>query len=653
MSLRTALLLAMLGVVALSGVALGALGVARIDEGVYREAQSRVDHDLDVISSQFYRQLELLAGRLQSEARGLRVSDDGLAERLHRIKRNLGLTLVNLCDDNGRAVAGSYASTSAVVPVERDSVVRKALEGTPAWGTMRLDSDRLRLEGGPALQTAMTVRDRSGTILTTEALFEWAAIPLFGDDARVVAVLYGGRAINFNYDMVDSLRDLAFSRETHRGKPLGTVTVFLDGIRVATNVLGPEQNRAVGTRVSEEVERQVLEQGRSWSDRAWVVDAWYLSGYEPLRNPDGEILGMLYVGLLEAPYAEMRAQLVLQFVLLVVLVSAITLAGALVLVGRITHPLEGLSKASQQMAVGRWDEPLERSTTYSEIDDLTEAFRGMQKAIGERDARLRSQNAELAETNENLQTTNRNYMKMLSFITHELRSPIGTIQTMVEALTQGLLGELPADAKRSLVRIGRNCEEMQDMIRDYLDLSRAERGELTLNRSEIDFRQEVIEPCATQVEPLLASRHMKLTTDCAHGMRVAVDEELMRIALGNYLSNAAKYGREEAAVQLAVRATEQNVEVSVRNEGPGFSEADRGRLFQKFSRLRNPHTSDKRGSGLGLFLCRRILELHGGEVWAESEEGHWAAFCFSFPRNKDAGKRNVEKGTSDFLNESI
>jgi signal transduction histidine kinase len=118
-------------------------------------------------------------------------------------------------------------------------------------------------------------------------------------------------------------------------------------------------------------------------------------------------------------------------------------------------------------------------------------------------------------------------------------------------------------------------------------------------------------------------------------VRVSVDEELMRIALGNYLSNAAKYGREEAEVQLAVQATEDNVEVCVRNEGPGFFASERGKLFQKFSRLRNPHTSGKRGSGLGLFLCRQILELHGGEVWAESQEGHWAAFCFSFPRNKD------------------
>ncbi len=631
MSLRTALLLSMLGVVALSGVVLGALGVARIDEGIVREAQSRVDHDLSVVSSHFHRPLELMADRLQSAARDFEWPYDDRSVKLSRLKRNLNFTLLNLCDAKGRALAGSYLSTSAAVPVGHDSVLRRALEGKPASGIVLLDSERLALEGGPALQTAMTVPGGSGGTMTTEALFMWAAIPQRDEKGRVVAVLYGGRALNFNYELVDELRDLAFGRETHRGKPLGTVTVFLRGVRVATNVLGPDHTRAVGTRVSAEVQHQVLEQGRSWSDRAWVVDSWYLSGYEPLRSLDGEILGMLYVGLLEAPYTEMRSALVMQYLLIVVLVSVITLAGALGLVGRITRPLKKLGNAARQIATGHWEEPVGQSQAYSEIDDLTEAFRGMQKAIGERDVRLRRQNADLAETNEKLESINRNYMKMLGFITHELRSPIATIQSMIDALTNNLMGELPGEANRSLIRIQRNCEEMQDMIKDYLDLSRAERGELSVNTRNLDFRHEVIEPCASLAEPLLASRRMSLDIDCPDAVRVEVDAELIRIALGNYLSNAAKYGREGTAVRLTVRMDDGQNEVCVRNEGPGFSEEERDKLFVKFSRLRNRHTSDKRGSGLGLFLCRQILELHGGKVWAESEEGRWARFYFSFP----------------------
>ena len=631
MSLRTALLLSILGVVALSGVVLGVLGVARIDEGIVREAQSRVDHDLSVVGSHFRSQLELMADRLQSEARDFQWSNDDRSARLSQLKRDLNFTLLNLCDAKGRALAGSYFSTSAAVPVGSDSVLRRALEGKPAWGTVLLDAERLFLEGGPALQTAMMVPGGSGGAVTTEALFGWTAVPQRDENGRVVAVLYGGRAMNFNYELVNELRGLAFGRETHRGKPLGTVTLFLGGVRVATNVLGPDHTRAVGTRVSEEVQDQVLEQGRSWSDRAWVVNSWYLSGYEPLRNPNGEILGMLYVGLLEAPYTEMRSNLVIQYVLIVVLVSVVTLAGALGLVGRITRPLQNLGKAARQIASGNWEEPVGQSQTYSEVDDLTEAFRGMQKAIGDRDVRLRRQNADLAETNEKLQSINRNYMKMLGFITHELRSPIATIQSMIDALIHNLMGELPRDANRSLVRIQRNCEEMQDMIKDYLDLSRAERGELIVSTDEVDFRREVIEPCATRAEPLLASRRMSLEIDCPDTVRAEADAELMRIALGNYLSNAAKYGREGTAVRLTVRMDDGRNEVCVWNEGPGFSEKERDKLFVKFSRLRNRHTSDKRGSGLGLFLCRQILELHRGRVWAESEEGRWAKFCFSFP----------------------
>jgi two-component system NtrC family sensor kinase len=201
---------------------------------------------------------------------------------------------------------------------------------------------------------------------------------------------------------VDELRELGFGTETFHGKPLGTVTVFLKGVRVATNVLGPDQTRAIGTRVTDVVQQEVLEDGRSWSDRAWVVDAWYLSGYEPLRDPEGNTIGMLYVGLLEAPYMEMRRTLVFRFLLAAGLMCILACGGALLLVRRITRPLENLSRAADRIAFGDSGEPAGGVGGYSEIVNLSEAFADMQRAIAERDRQLRGQNQVLEETNEKL-----------------------------------------------------------------------------------------------------------------------------------------------------------------------------------------------------------------------------------------------------------
>jgi signal transduction histidine kinase len=123
---------------------------------------------------------------------------------------------------------------------------------------------------------------------------------------------------------------------------------------------------------------------------------------------------------------------------------------------------------------------------------------------------------------------------------------------------------------------------------------------------------------------------------CPAELPVTADPGLLRIALNNFLTNAAKYGRENAPASLAVTVEKGVVTISVRNEGAGFPRAEAERLFDKFYRVRDANTHSKRGSGIGLFTVRHIAELHGGRAWAESEPGAWAAFHFSFPNESPA-----------------
>ena len=126
---------------------------------------------------------------------------------------------------------------------------------------------------------------------------------------------------------------------------------------------------------------------------------------------------------------------------------------------------------------------------------------------------------------------------------------------------------------------------------------------------------------------------MTLTVTSPENLTAFADPELLRIALVNYLTNAAKYGAENKQATLTVVEEQGTISISVWNEGVGFKAEDREKLFAKFSRLKNKNTADKRGSGLGLFLIKSIVEQHAGEVWAESEPGQWAKFCFRLPVN--------------------
>lgn len=635
LSIRTALTAALLGVVLVSTLLFSALGIWTIARQVREDAQRQVNNDLETIRAQFDRRIEELAVEMAEETSDLVISAPRMPERLARMRERLRFQVLNVCDAQGGPMAGAYPSDDVRVPVERDPVLRRALQGQPAGGVVLLERARLLQEGGPALASALAVAsDASDAPGTDSALFRWFARPLTDNSGRVVGLVYGGRALNRNYDLVDRLRDLVLGSARYDGKPLGTVTIFLEGTRVATNVRHRGGRRAVGTVVSDEVRRRVLVEGERWQARAWVVDAWYISAYEPLRNPDDEAVGMLYVGLLEAPYRDFSRRLILKVLGIMLAVALIALAAVSAIFNRLTAPLRRLEEAVGMVARGEREARLEVPPSYVEVERLAEDFRKMQEAIAERDRSLEARNLELAESNTQLEQANRNYMETLGFVTHELKSPLAAMQSTIDLLARGYMGEVPEKIAQPLTRIQRNCEELQDMVKNYLDLSRAERGELTPEIAGVEVRQAVIDPCIANTASLFESRRIELEVDAPESLDVHADEELLRIALTNYLSNAAKYGREGGKARLVVKVDGDRVEFAVWNEGEGFSPEEGEKLFGKFARLQNRNTRGKRGSGLGLFLCRRIAEGHGGQARAESVPGEWARFILRIPARR-------------------
>lgn len=637
MSVRTALVLTIAIVSLVTTLIFGLIGAYSISQSVIYEAQSRVDHDLRLVILEYDRRLEDTAQALREAASDIDSTNprDELRDQLTMVRNALQFSVLNLCTSEGEPIAGTY-SNSPRVPVVQDPVIREALQGSPASGTVLLDSSRIRLEGGAALQNGMSILNPQAKteVVTDSALYWWFALPMRDSSGQVTAILYGGQALNYNLQLVDNLAELISGQNTYEGKPMSTVTIFLKGIRVATNVVGPTGSRAIGTRVSSDVQSEVLENGRRWSGRAYVVDAWYLSGYEPLVDPDGTIIGMLYFGLLEAPYSDLQARLLARFLAPVIVIGTIAILAGLFLVRRITRPLESLSAAADSIRRGEWDTKALDHPTYMEINHLSRTFQSMQAAISARDRELREQNQKLADANEKLMEANQNYMQMLGFITHEIRSPVSTIETMTDVLLKGLLGDIPKKVRDSLTRVKRNCEELQDMVSNYLDLSRAERGELVVEKSGVNVPHEIVKPIVEQTQILFESRGIALKVNCSSDLTLEADARLLKMALGNYLTNAAKYGRESGRAKLDVSSQDGKVVFCVWNEGPGFSTEDQKKLFQKFSRIRNRETQTKRGSGLGLFLCKKVIEEHGGSVWAESEVERWARFCFSIPLSR-------------------
>lgn len=237
---------------------------------------------------------------------------------------------------------------------------------------------------------------------------------------------------------------------------------------------------------------------------------------------------------------------------------------------------------------------------------------------------------------ERLTAANRAYAEMLSFVSHELKNPLASIVMDARILTGGYLGEISPRQTEVVERMARKSRYLLALLRDYLDLARIDGPEFSLSIAPgVDLVAEVIEPAAELVASELEDRGSRLVRDLPPGpIPVSCDAGLLRIVVANLLGNAAKYGNPGGEVRVTARREATAFSVSVWNEGPGLPESERPRLFRKFSRLDTEELRDRRGSGLGLYTCRRIVELHGGRIRAASEPGKWAEFTFTIPDPK-------------------
>jgi two-component system NtrC family sensor kinase len=134
-------------------------------------------------------------------------------------------------------------------------------------------------------------------------------------NGQVLGVLVGAILLNRNYEIVDRIKNIVFRDAKYKGKEIGTATIFLGEWRISTNVIDKEGHRAVGTRAMKEVQDQVLQNGLPWMQRAYVVDDWYITAYEPIRDFQDKVVGMLYVGILETKYTVLKERLILLFML--------------------------------------------------------------------------------------------------------------------------------------------------------------------------------------------------------------------------------------------------------------------------------------------------------------------------------------------------
>ena len=644
LSFRTRLLLGFAAVGGITAMVSTLAGFSFISRTVMKEAKLRVEMDVGAAWSAYddeKNRLQIVVG-MSSQRESLRDPllgrlSGALEAELDGLRRKYDLDFLTLVGRDGTVLARSRPPFARGDRVSGNPVVERALHGNASNGTVLLEAAQLRQEGEELAERAYIPLIYTERALPTDRQAEergmvlMAAIPILDAREAVLGALYGGVLLNRKFSLVDRIRNLVFGEMTYRGKPVGTVTLFLGDVRVATNVMLDAGTRALGTRVSEEVYRRVLDGGQRFADRAFVVNDWYLSAYDPIRDPRGNTIGIIYVGLLEKKYLEYKTSLARQYLGISFLSLLLSVAVALYLSSGYRRPVLRLVQATRRLSTGDLEARVHVGPASLEMTELGDAFNSMAANLQRDRHELERTSAELELAYKQTAERNRAYLEMLGFVTHELKSPLASIVFAIGSLRERILGPL-TDGQESILKAAANSADyLQNTIANYLDLSRIEEGELRLRPATVSFLDEVILPLVDRFSELAADRRMRIVTEVPADLGAVCDKDLIVSVFQNLLSNALRYGREGGLIRIRGSRSDPGSELrfSVWNEGPGFDPTAADRLFRKFSRLGELGDNTKTGTGLGLFVARNIVEKHGGSMSAASEPGEWAEFVFT------------------------
>lgn len=648
------------GLVIVYGALSALLGSWIINRQVVQEAQTRVRYDLNAAWSVYHARLNALETIVKLvgarspliDACSAAAWDDqrtwndvrGILGK-HLLDFNLDFLVV--VTPEGRVVARANPSAGNAATGDyrtNDPLVDRALRGAATSGTVLLSPTELSREGDGLADRAFvplqeTPRARPTTKqIENRGLVMMAAAPI-EKNGRTVGAIYAGVLLNHNDALVDDIQNIVFGQERYGDQPRGTVTVFLGDTRVATTVRLANSNRAFGTRVSAEVADRVLDNAKPWEDRAFVVRDWYLTKYDPILDPQKHVIGMLYVGTLEQPFRDLGRSVLLRYSGLVVAALLIALLMASFIAGRIARPLHRLAESANRMRRGGDYQPVPSDLSCAETTGLIQSFNQMASTLMQRENELTEANQRLASTNQTLTGLNAQYMETLQFVSHELNSPLSSIMNYTYMLRQRLLGSVTDKQEHALEVISSNLKRVMEMTRHYLNLARIESGELQPVPTRVVVREDVIAPILNSLQADIHARAIMVEDLIDPKVIVQTDLNMTRELFENLISNAVKYGRPGGLVTLSCQIDGKWARFSVRNEGEGIPPERRGELFQKFSRLQlGDSRKTARGTGLGLFIAKAIVEAHGGSISVDSQVGQWTVFRCTLPLADETGQ---------------
>jgi two-component system NtrC family sensor kinase len=652
--IATKLTLSFLSIILLSSLIFTIVGIQIINNRIIAEAQERVRNDLNTAREIYRERLVHIEQSVEFTTVRLFMADilsgdirQEYMDELIRFKDSENLDVLTITDARGMVVLRVNNPSSLGDEQGRDELIRVVLAThQPLSGTVIVSTDELERESLALVEQAFftfvdtpMARPRLETEETAGMMLK-AAAPIFDVDGNFIGVVYGGILLNRNYAIVDKVKATVFQNVVYEGKDIGTVTIFQDDVRISTNVIDNNGERAIGTRIAEDVYNQVIVEEKPWIGRAYVVTDWYITAYEPIRNVNHEVVGILYVGILEQKYTDIQNQTILAFVGVTLVGAAVSTFLAMLIARNISGPIKKLVSASQQLADGNLDAKVDL-TSGDEFGKLAYRFNQMAEALRQRDERLKEFTKRKIMESERLAIVG----QLAANVAHELNNPLQGIVTYSSLLLEKDICDEPA--RKNLEKISIQANRCREIIRSLLDFSRQKKPVKTLTNINALLRG-----CVSLVENQAQFHNIEIVKNLDETLpMIVVDPSQIERVFLNLIINAAEamHGGGTLTLFTCFGLNEKNIEIEVKDTGHGISIENMERIF-------NPFFTTKEighGVGLGLAISYGIVKEHNGEITVESEIGHGAKFLVSLPVivkvSEEVSERNGHK-VADFAN---
>ncbi len=622
-----------------------------IDYYVMKLAQSKVQYDLNSAHEIFYNEIRRLKDVVRFSSKWSELSKaiinknfPLLLSELQRIRVEEHLDFLTVTDNRGYVI---YRARNPIKKYDyegNDIFVKKSLIGEVVGGVQVLSQHELKKEGEDLAQLAYTKILETPKAIPSKKKVESsgmvikASAPIYDKKFRVIGVIYGGILLNRNYYIVDKIKSIVFGN-----KPIGTATIFLGDLRISTNVRLKNGKRAIGTRLSKEVFNRVILNGQKWIDRAFVVNDWYITAYEPIYDLEYNIIGALYVGILEKPFIKIKYRIALIFVSLLIVISSIILFLSFIFSKKIIDPIVDLESKIKKVAKGNYEEFIE-ITSQDEIGKVEQEFNNMIRTIKEKENALKKlhkdlenkvhlRTKELEEAKDKLAKKNRElneYLKkyrelqaelihtsklaaigaLAAGVAHEINNPIAIISGNLDVL-ELYLEEKGLKNTKEMELIKYQVKRVQRIIEKLLAISK--KKDVKMEKVNInEILKDIVIPLKNESQQL----GIEISLNLNDIPEINSFETQLREVFMNLIINAieAVKPKGKGKIIISTEYKDGKIEIKIEDTGIGIDEEIMKNIFKPF------YSTKPNGTGLGLPISYSIIKQIGGEIKIESKK---------------------------------